>query len=191
MRFPKNPNLAEGMKTSQASTPGFLNIVVLFTFCGLLRAKFSWYVSKERNMFLTLLREMLQYLPRNASVMGCMVEGSSGVKYLLLTSLLFSSDVANALVPYMSFPFWTLRLLKYLHHAGLSAPLVMATMASWMHCVPGFINNICLCSLERAGRATVAFLVVFAPEIRATRVSASSSAVDHNGTSLFSQIAFV
>ena len=143
-------------------------------------------------MLLTLLREILQYFPRSESVMGWIVEGSFGVKYIILTTFRFSSVVANSIVPYMSFPFLTVSFLKYLHQAGLSCPLVIALIASCMHCVPGFINRTCLCSLDRGGSGTaIFFLGAFASEIFSTRVSASSSAVDQRGVSLFSQTALV
>ena len=133
---------------------------------------------------------MLQNLERSVLVIGWIVEGWLGSKYNLLTQFLFCSVVANGLSLCISFPFSTLRFLKYLHQAGRCSPLEIASTASWILSVPGFINKMCLLSLEIGVRGTTGALFCFrAVTILSTRVWACSSAVLHRGVDLFSHCA--
>ena len=177
------------MNTSQASTPGVLKNVRFRILIGRRLGKLSWYVSKERNMLRTLFLEILQNLIRNASVIGWIVLGSSGLKYRDLTALLFSSTVANGFPLYISFPLSTVRFFMYLHHAGFSLPLTIAMTASWIRFVPTFINNMLRCSFVIGTSDTVVFRIHGARDIASTRAFAVSSAVLHSGVSLFSHTA--
>jgi hypothetical protein len=95
LNFPHHPSWVLGKNMSIARIPGCRNIVRLAIFGGIRLPKFRWYVSNERKMWVTFRRLMLQNLLLRSSVIGWIVLGSFGLKYMDFTSSRFSCCSAN------------------------------------------------------------------------------------------------